>query len=220
MPTASAIEQAKFNISQLSAKWAGTTNLALRALYHAQAVTIGAAIGATYNPGTGVWTYPAPDVAKDHPVQISTAHANSVTAQPTGIVHASTTAAAADIERRRQYVSSLVFSNDPDVASIQQQSADIFIQTGRWDSPEQQQLHAKAEQIRSSDNPLYPGSETGAGENMFILPTNQFPTSDKLQGGASDLIKNTLTGANSNSLVTAAVGVGFLALVFSLFRGR
>lgn len=76
-------------------------------------------------------------------------------------------------QKRRNEVNKLTLSSVPEIAALQKQSQDIYVQTGRWDTPEQKQLHAAAENIRKGTNPLYPGSADGGNEGAFILPPSE-----------------------------------------------
>lgn len=228
MTTALEIANAQNRIAQIGVGY-DKQSAADKAILHGQAISVAASVGGSYNSQTGVWSFPTPsdahaDTVTQKPSVVTTAGQNSITSTPTGIVSGSTSALLSDIESRRAYANSLVYSNDPAIAAIQRKSSDIYVQTGRWDTPEQIAYHNQAEQMRVALNPTYTGSAWGpttqAAENNLILPTNQFPTSDILQNGASSLLKSTVTGANTNGLIGMAAGLGFLFVLFSLFRGR
>lgn len=81
----------------------------------------------------------------------------------------------AQAQRAQQMAANMVWSNDPDVRKLEERSWNIYVQTGRWDTPEQVALHDQAEAIRKSKNPLYPGSGpagplTQADQNRISLP--------------------------------------------------
>jgi hypothetical protein len=96
-----------------------------------------------------------------------------------------------------------VWSNDPTAAILEQKSWAIYVDTGRWDSPEQKQYHAQAEASRSGLNPLYPGSTDGGIQNKYILPTDQFVQAN---------------GMDMKGLVTyGALGLGAV-MILSMFR--
>lgn len=69
-------------------------------------------------------------------------------------------------EKRRQHVASLTVSTIPEVAAIQKQSQDEFVETGKWNPVYEQ----RAEAIRKGLNPMYPGGGKGFTDPQFFLP--------------------------------------------------
>lgn len=55
-----------------------------------------------------------------------------------------------------------LFSQDSVIGNAQMRSAEIYIQTGSWSTPEQNSLHVIAETQRKNLNPAYAGSPDGA----------------------------------------------------------
>lgn len=221
MPTLAQIQSVRNQIADLGAQW-GKASALEKAVLHNRALVIGGQVGASYNSSTGVWTYPTPDVEKNHPVQSNTFIDNSVTTTPTGIVKASTAAVVSEIDRRRKVVSGLIFSNDPGVAAIQQKSADIYITTGSWSSPEQIEYHKQAEDLRKSLNPMYQGSpygpDTQAKEDATILPTKQFVVANGFESTLSEIKTN--PGGAINGALKVGFGLAATFLIVSLFRGK
>lgn len=79
--------------------------------------------------------------------------------------------------RAAQYANFDGWSNDPVIRGYQEQDLAIYVATGRWDTAEQNELHAAAEARRRGLNPVYTGSDTGprnSGEAAgIVLPDSQ-----------------------------------------------
>lgn len=68
-----------------------------------------------------------------------------------------------------------VWANDPSVRSIEEKSWDIYVDTGRWDTPEQISYHQQADAMRAALNPMFKGTGTSGpitqgDENKISLP--------------------------------------------------
>jgi hypothetical protein len=121
----------------------------------------------------------------------------------TGFVDPKVQTASAARDARVKEKGQQQWSNDPTIAGLEQRNWDIYIETGRWDSAEQVQLHTTAEEMRKNLNPLYPGNPWGVGENKYILPTDQFPTANSMD--------------TKGLLTYGALGLGAV-MILSMFR--
>lgn len=66
-------------------------------------------------------------------------------------------------------------SSIPEIARLEQLWRQVWIETGRTDTPEQKAWHAQAEALRKQLNPMYPGSHDGGIDDQYILPPgNEF----------------------------------------------
>lgn len=104
------------------------------------------------------------------------------------------------------------WENDPTARSDQEQSWDIYVSTGRWDSPEQIQLHADAEAALMAANPTYQGSPAGATDssmaNKIVLPNDP---SDITSPGST---ANQVLGGVTASQIGGIAVIGLFALMF------
>lgn len=84
-----------------------------------------------------------------------------------------------------------LFSKDPVVGNAQMKSAEIYISTGSWTTPEQNSLHTIAETQRRNLNPSYAGSPDGStyrdlpgyqsgGQNTYTAQTGNNMAVDKV----------------------------------------
>jgi hypothetical protein len=122
--------------------------------------------------------------------------------------------------RMDEYKRHTGWDNIPAARLIQEESWQIYIETGSWSNPRQLELHQRAEQIRRSENPMYTGRPTTGpidqyDANKIALPTEQFVTTNFLDG----LFGQAKTPGGASNIM----GLGLIALmgvfVISLVRG-
>lgn len=165
-----------------------------------------------------------------NPIRVTAQTASSVTPAPSSFVSPATSAVVSEQDKRNAYAASFTgWDNDPTLRSYQQRDMDIYVATGKWDTPEQLQLHTEAEAARKAINVTYKGSPYGTldkpAADALILPDNQpnvTGVSNSITGAIKSLITGatSATGAQTGGLVKAGLGVGAFLLVFSMFRGH
>jgi hypothetical protein len=156
----------------------------------------------SYNTSTPTPVVTAPPVT-NVPTQIPANTGASVTGYPTGYVPQGTQQVMSARDQRQQAMNLNGWSNDSSIAILEQKAWSIYVETGRWDTPEQKQYHDQAEAIRKSLNPLIPRTNDGSGEQGMILPTDQFPTTN---------------GMDTKGLITLGAGGLFLVIIMSMFK--
>jgi hypothetical protein len=116
---------------------------------------------------------------------------------------------------------SVQWDNNPAVRNLQEKSRAIYVQTGKWNTPEQQELNKQATVIRTSANPMTStviDPRTGPvtqGQADMIYPRDTTPGLNTVEGGADSIISN--TGAYG-SYLKMGIGVFVLMIFVSLFR--
>lgn len=160
------------------------------------------------------------------PVVNSTIVQNSVTPVMTGMINPSIANTVSELDKRKNYAASYTgWDNDPTLRSYQARAMDIYVQTGRWDTPEQLQLHKDSEAARLALNPTYTGSLWGTADktaaDKIILPDSN-PNLTNLQGATTGGLKSVLTGVTGANVGTA-LKLGGLAIgamfIMSIFKG-
>lgn len=109
-----------------------------------------------------------------------------------------------------------IYSTVPEIASLQRQARAIYETSGKWDTPEQKSLNAKAESIRKGLNPNYTGGGLGFTDTQYFLPGagNSTPNID-IAGGLVDKGVSGTVGAVSaiTGSTTGIIAAGIIALV-------
>lgn len=214
-----------FNASPSGQIYLHNQNVALQDQKDQQNKTI-----TVYQPATGTYQtsavvpvktiqdQPNIPVVTSYPVQATTA-SNAVVATPQ----------LSQVDKRRMEAGAFTgWDNDPTLRSMQVKDWDIYIATGRWDSPEQIQIHNEAETARKAINVTYKGAINGttnkAMADALILPDNQpnvSSVSNSITGAIKSLVTGATgaTGAQTGGLIKAGLGVGAVLFVMSLFKG-
>lgn len=142
-----------------------------------------------------------------------------VTGKATGGAAGTTPSASAKADREKQKQAYTGWDNDPAVRALQEKSWQIYIDTGRWDTPEQQQIHDQAEKARKYNNPMYEGLPNGPLDWMDaekITPRDTTPNANTVEGALDSAMDTSKWG----SYAAAGVGVLFLFMFMSMFRKR
>lgn len=158
----------------------------------------------------------APKASAPSPPPLSQTPAGAQSSIPTG--SQSSTSEAARAARQKEYENFTGWDNNPDVKKLQQKWLQIYVETGRKDTAEQNALHAQAEQIRRYNNPMYPGSPAGPGdwiEAEKIYPRATTPNADGIESGLDGTIADP---ANWGGYLKMGIGVFFLVFLMSMFR--
>lgn len=122
-------------------------------------------------------------------------------------------------ERQAQRDKYTGWDNDPSVRTLQEQSWDIYVATGKWNTAEQTSLHKQAEQARQYNNPMYGGSDYGPTnwiEAEKITPRDTTPNANSVEG----MLDTTMDTSNWGGYAKAGIGIVFLFLIMSMFRRR
>jgi hypothetical protein len=121
-------------------------------------------------------------------------------------------------KRRLEFVNFNGWDNNPAVRALQVRDNQIYIDTGKWNTPEQVELHRQAEDIRKTLNPTYGGSATGPRdyhEADAIFPRDTTPQANGIEGALDGSLLNS---SNWGGMATIGLGIGFLMLLMSMFR--
>jgi hypothetical protein len=120
--------------------------------------------------------------------------------------------------RAQEYANFTGWDNDPDVRQLQVRDLQIYIDTGLWNTPEQQHLHDLAEQIRKSKNPAYGGLPNGPADKSaadWIFPANTTPNANNLETGIDNTVLDT---SKWGGYAKVGIGAFFLIFLMSMFR--
>lgn len=116
-----------------------------------------------------------------------------------------------DIEKRRDYVGTLILSTTPEIAVIQKKAQEEYVLTGKWNDMYTKQADA----IRSGLNPMYPGGGLGFNESQYILPGgSNTPTLDAIGETISNVVgggASTLGGMTGST--TGMIAIGFFIVM-------
>lgn len=164
-------------------------------------------------PGVGnITTVDNPTGLPPGAYRVDTAVAKTVTSSPTTTTsQAKATAAVVSAEEKRnQEIGRFTgWDNNPAVRKLQEEVANIYIRTGSYNTPEQIELHRRAEEIRRAENPMYPGSTMGPRNEYeaarISLPTDQFQSANALESAIGSLTSP--QGASN------VMGFGILAIM-------
>lgn len=119
------------------------------------------------------------------PSSLPSAAVGAVTLYPTGYVDPNiTNLISAKAQRQQAMNANTTWSNDPEVKQLEVADWQIWVETGQWNTPEQQQLHQQAEAARKYANPAYQsfgpaGPPSQGAENSIFLPA---PHADSTTG--------------------------------------
>jgi hypothetical protein len=201
-------------------------NVALQAQKDAENKT-----ATTYNSSSGMYTTAA--VSNPVPTKVDTPYTQPVTSYPvqatTGSTsQVSTTVGKTDVQKRTEEAAAFTgWDNNATLRGMQVKDWDLYIASGRWDSPEQIKIHNDAEALRKSINITYTGSANGtankAAADALILPDNQ-PVLSGVTGAITGAIKGLITSVSgttadgSSGMLPLILGGGGIILLMSLFK--
>lgn len=208
----------KNQMAENAAAW-HTATPAEKKILEARNQALGRIAGGTYNSAAGTWSFGSstPSTSSStassstNQPQQSVAYTN--TSSGTGNTASTAGVDTAKAARLAAMQSFTGWDNDPQVRSLQEADWAIFIDTGRWDSAAQQQLHIQAEQIRMYNNPMYTGSTNGpanASQADQITPRDTTPI---LSGWES------VFDQDAGGFVKLGIGAVAVMIALSFFKG-
>lgn len=179
------VAEVKAEMARNSAAW-HTATPAQKKQLEAANQALGRSVGGTYTASTGTWAFPPETSAPKQPIAYSGGQA-SPTAQAAVSGNDS-----AKSKRLAQMQTFTGWDNDSQVRSLQEASWAIYVDTGRWDTAEQKQLHDQAEKIRKYNNPMYGGLPYGPGDWLDaekITPRDTSPTANDWEANIGSYLK-------------------------------
>ncbi|MFD0591152.1 hypothetical protein ACFQZE_24440 [Paenibacillus sp. GCM10027627] len=198
MPTT---DEIKAQMAANSLAWHQAATQTERDRLKAENQRLGGQIGGTYTSSTGVWSF-------DNSPKQTIAYTGVAAMAAKTAVGASVGGDTARAKREAERNKFTGWDNDPAVRSLQEVSWAIYVDTGRWDTAEQKELHKQAEKIRQYNNPMYEGLPWGPGDWLDaekITPRDTTPDANGLE-------------AKMGSYLKASLGAIAVIFAISLFR--